>query len=89
MVAEGHYNGDWYSAMQAAHILRLTPARLRQLQGGELEGARDEVGHWLIPAHVVRERLERLRRESFLEAVGSLRRAHKKKPRRSIRGGKR
>ena len=57
--------------MQAAHILRLTPARVRQLlQGGELEGERDEVGHWLRPARAVHERLERLRRESFLEAVG-------------------
>ena len=71
MVAEGRYNGDWYTAMQAAHILRLTPTRVRQLlQSGELDGERDEVGHWLIPAHVVHERLERLRRESFLEAVG-------------------
>ena len=71
MVAEGRYNGDYYTPLQAAHILRLTPARVRQLlQGGELEGERDEVGHWLIPAHVVHERLERLRRESFLEAVG-------------------
>jgi hypothetical protein len=57
--------------MQAAHILRLTPARVRQLlQGGELEGERDAVGHWLIPARAVHERLERLRRESFLEAAG-------------------
>ena len=89
MVAEGRYNGDYYTPLQAAHILRLTPARVRQLlQGGELEGERDEVGHWLIPAHVVHERLERPRRESFLEAVGSLRRAHKK-GRRSIGGGKR
>ncbi len=71
MVAEGRYNGDWYTAMQAAHILRLTPTRVRQLlQGGELEGERDEAGHWLIPARAVHERLERLRRESFLEAMG-------------------
>src|SRR5215204_2253715 len=57
--------------MQAAHILRLTPTRVRQLlQSGELEGERDEAGHWLIPARAVHERLERLRRESFLEAVG-------------------
>jgi hypothetical protein len=40
------------------------------LKSGELEGEHDEAGHWLIPAHVVHERLERLRRESFLEAVG-------------------
>jgi hypothetical protein len=71
VVAERRYNGDCYTPMQAAHILRLTPTRVRQLlQGGELEGERDEAGHWLIPAHVVHERLERLRRESFLEAVG-------------------
>ena len=71
MVAEGHYNGDFYTPLQAAHILRLTPARVRQLlKSGALEGERDEVGHWSIPAHVVHERLERLRRESFLEAVG-------------------
>jgi hypothetical protein len=51
--------------------LRLTPTRVRQLlQGGELEGERDEAGHWLIPARAVHERLERLRRESYLEAVG-------------------
>jgi len=57
--------------MQAAHILRLTPTRVRQLlQGGELEGERDEAGHWLIPARAVHERLERLRRESLLETVG-------------------
>jgi hypothetical protein len=57
--------------MQAAHILRLTPTRVRQLlQGGELEGERDEAGHWLIPSRAVHERLEHLRRESFLEAVG-------------------
>ena len=64
-------NGGNYTAMQAAHILRLTPTRVRQLlQSGELEGERDEAGHWLIPARAVHERLERLRRESFLEAVG-------------------
>jgi hypothetical protein len=40
------------------------------LQDGELDGERDEAGHWLIPARVVHERLERLRRESFLEAIG-------------------
>jgi hypothetical protein len=70
-VAEGRYKGDYYTPMQAAHILRLTPTRVRQLlQGGELEGERDEAGHWLIPARAVHERLERLRRESLLETVG-------------------
>jgi hypothetical protein len=68
---EGRSNDGYYTPMQAAHILRLTPTRVRQLlQSGELEGERDEAGHWLIPARVVHERLERLRRESFLEAVG-------------------
>jgi hypothetical protein len=61
----------YYTPAQAAHILRLTPTRVRQLlQNGELEGARDEAGHWSIPDRVVHERLERLRRESYLEAVG-------------------
>jgi uncharacterized heparinase superfamily protein len=60
-----------YTPAQAALILRVTPTRVRQLlQDGELEGERDVAGHWLIPARVVHERLERLRRESFLEAVG-------------------
>jgi hypothetical protein len=60
-----------YTPTQAAHILRLTPTRVRQLlQSGELEGERDEAGHWSIPARVVHTRLEHLRRESLLEAVG-------------------
>jgi hypothetical protein len=60
-----------YTPTQAAHILRLTPTRVRQLlQSGELEGERDAAGHWSIPAHVVHTRLETLRRESLLEAVG-------------------
>ena len=57
--------------MQAALIFRVSPTRVRQLlQEGELEGERDEAGHWLIPARAVHDRLERLRRESFMEAVG-------------------
>jgi hypothetical protein len=65
-------NDDFsYTPAQAALILRVSPTRVRQLlQDGELEGKRDEAGHWLIPARVVHDRLERLRRESFLEAVG-------------------
>jgi excisionase family DNA binding protein len=60
-----------YTPAQAALILRVSPTRVRQLlQDGELEGERDEAGHWLIPARAVHDRLERLRRESFLEAVG-------------------
>lgn len=71
-MAEGWRNGDSYTPAQAARILRVTPTRVRQLlQGGELEGERDGVGHWLIPTHAVHDRLERLRRERFLEAVGS------------------
>jgi hypothetical protein len=60
----------YYTPAQAAHILRLSPTRVRQLlKSGELEGERDEAGHWTIPAHGVHERLERLRHESFLKAV--------------------
>ncbi len=70
-MAEGHTDGGFYTPTEAALILRVTPTRVRQLlQDGELEGERDEAGHWLIPARSVHERLERLRRESFLEAVG-------------------
>ncbi len=62
---------DSYTPTEAALILRVTPTRVRQLlKDGELEGHRDEAGHWLIPARAVHERAERLRRESFLEAVG-------------------
>jgi excisionase family DNA binding protein len=68
---EENTDGDFYTPTEAALILRVTPTRVRQLlQDGELQGARDEAGHWLIPARAVHERLERLRRESFLEAVG-------------------
>jgi len=71
-VAEGRHNGDdYYSPAQAARVLRVTPTRVRQLlQAGELEGERDGAGHWSIPARAVVERLERLRRERFLEAAG-------------------
>lgn len=72
-MAEERRNGDdSYTPTEAARILRVTPARVRQLlQGGELEGDRDEAGHWSIPARAVHDRLERLRHQSFLEAVGS------------------
>jgi hypothetical protein len=70
-LASGWSDRESYTPAQAAHILRLTPTRVRQLlQSGELEGERDAAGHWSIPARVVHTRLERLRRESLLEAVG-------------------
>ena len=63
-------DGDSYTPVQAAHILRVTPARIRQLlQGGELEGDRDEAGHWRIPSRAVDEQLERMRRDLFPEGV--------------------
>jgi hypothetical protein len=71
-VVEGRRNGDdYYSPTQAARILRVTPTRVRQLlQAGELEGERDGAGHWSVPARAVVDRLDRLRRERFLEAAG-------------------
>jgi hypothetical protein len=70
-LAAGWSDRDSYTTAQAAHILRLTPTRVRQLlQSGELEGERDAAGHWSIPARIVHTRLERLRHESLLEAVG-------------------
>jgi excisionase family DNA binding protein len=71
-VEVGRYNGDSYTPTEAALVLGVTPTRVRQLlQDGELEGARDGAGHWSIPAHVVHDRLQRLRREKFVEAVGA------------------
>ena len=69
-MAEGQKNGDSYTPVQAAQILHVTPTRIRQLlQGGELEGERDEAGHWRIPSRAVHEYLERLRRDLFPEGV--------------------
>jgi predicted nucleic acid-binding Zn-ribbon protein len=71
-VTEGQLNSDSYTPAEAALILGVTPTRVRQLlQEGEFEGERDEAGHWSIPARAVRDRLERLRRERFVEAVGA------------------
>jgi excisionase family DNA binding protein len=71
-LVEAQRNDEFsYTPTEAALILRVSPTRVRQLlQDGELEGERDAVGHWLIPTRAVHERLELLRRESFLEAVG-------------------
>ena len=67
---ERKQDGDSYTPVQAAHILRVTPTRIRQLlQGGELEGERDEAGHWRIPSRAVDEQLERMRRDLFPEGV--------------------
>ena len=71
-MTEGRLNSDSYTPAEAALILGVTPTRVRQLlQEGEFEGERDEVGHWSIPARAVHDRLERLRRERFVEAVGA------------------
>jgi excisionase family DNA binding protein len=71
MVWARHNHEFSYTPTEAARMLRVSPTRVRQLlQDGELDGERDEAGHWLIPARAVHERLERLRHESFLEAVG-------------------
>jgi excisionase family DNA binding protein len=71
-VEEGRYNGDIYTPTEAALVLGVTPTRVRQLlQDGELEGVRDGAGHWSIPARVVHDRLQRLRREKFVEATGA------------------
>ncbi len=59
---------DYYTVDEAARILGMSPARVRQtLRSGELEGERYEeriegvLGPWRIPAHAVRAFQERLR----------------------------
>jgi hypothetical protein len=61
---------DHYSADEAARILRMSPARVRQaLRSGELEGGRREeriegvLGPWRIPAHAIRAFQKRLKAE--------------------------
>ncbi len=52
---------DYYTIGEAARILRLTEARVRQMLGAkELEGTRDPVTErWHIPQHAVHARLEK------------------------------
>jgi excisionase family DNA binding protein len=54
---------DYYTTGEAARILRVTEARVRQMLGaGELEGTRDPVSdRWRIPQHAVHTRLEHRR----------------------------
>ena len=53
----------YYTTGEAARILRVTEARVRQMLGaGELEGGRDPVSdRWRIPQHAVHARLEQRR----------------------------
>jgi excisionase family DNA binding protein len=54
---------DYYTTGEAARILKVTEARVRQMLGaGELEGKRDPVSdRWRIPQHAVHARLEQRR----------------------------
>jgi excisionase family DNA binding protein len=54
---------DYYTTGEAARILKVTEARVRQMLGaGELEGTRDPVSdRWRIPQHAVHARLEQRR----------------------------
>jgi len=51
---------DYYTTGEAARILRVTEARVRQMLGaGELEGSRDPISdRWRIPQHAVHARRE-------------------------------
>jgi excisionase family DNA binding protein len=61
--------GDYYSVSQAAKVLKVTTGRIRQMLGsGELEGEKDEAGHWVIPAHAVHDRPRPPRIERVLPA---------------------
>jgi predicted RNase H-like nuclease (RuvC/YqgF family) len=54
---------DYYTTGEAARILKVTEARVRQMLGAsELEGTRDPVSdRWRIPQRVVHARLEQRR----------------------------
>jgi excisionase family DNA binding protein len=54
---------DYYTTGEAARILRVTEARVRQMLGAkELEGTRDPMTErWHIPQHAVHARLEKRR----------------------------
>jgi excisionase family DNA binding protein len=54
---------DYYTTGEAARILKVTEARVRQMLGsGEMEGTRDPVSdRWRIPQHAVHARLEQRR----------------------------
>jgi excisionase family DNA binding protein len=54
---------DYYTTGEAARILRVTEARVRQMLGaGELEGSRDpDSDRWRIPQHAVHARREHRR----------------------------
>jgi excisionase family DNA binding protein len=55
--------GDYYTTGEAARILKVTEARVRQMLGaGEMEGSRDPVSdRWRIPQRAVHDRLEQRR----------------------------
>ncbi len=62
------WEADYYTVDEAARILGMSPARVRQtLRSGELEGVRREeriegvLGPWRIPAHAVRAFQEHLK----------------------------
>ncbi len=64
-----NWEGGYYTAAEAARILRLSSQRVRQLlASGELRGVRDEVGHWKVDTHSVHEILKE-RREALSEAL--------------------
>jgi excisionase family DNA binding protein len=54
---------DYYTTGEAARILKVTEARVRQMLGaGEMEGSRDPGSdRWRIPQHAVHARLEQRR----------------------------
>ena len=56
----------FYTAAEAARILRLSSQRVRQLlASGALRGVRDEVGHWEVDPRSIRETLDERREVLF------------------------
>lgn len=57
---------EYYTAAEAARILRLSSQRVRQLlASGELRGVRDEAGHWEVDSRSVHTLLDERREVLF------------------------
>ncbi len=64
-------NAEYYTPSQAARVLRLTRQRVAELlRNGEVEGYKDDMGHWRIPKaalHIYKEARDESQAERTLQ----------------------